>query len=364
MAFSTGITVGYVDYSGGDDANDGTISLPWKTIQTALDNMTVGAEGSLILLQPGTHVIESTLDFSGLALTADKTLMIRGDGERVTLDGNGSTRIATGEDYVSWGNAIFENQGISGYITLGDFSVMNNCKIVKDSLLGQAAVIVTGTNVQIHECDLIIDSNANYAIQVTGADVRINKCFIASTENASQMNYFVLLGGGAQLIDSVLYNGQAGPTLAGVFCGNYAVCDGNTLLAGAGASVPGFVLAGRSLRMAIVNNVVQGYDRVVKVDTGFGMVGAVVAGNLGASLGTGFWENEVDDFSIKEDNETVAGSVLRQIGDPEDPDDRATYYMPIQTGNIYRSTWNGRKKGAIGAPTGSTTATPVQIGII
>jgi len=75
---SAAATTRYVDYKNGADGGDGT-SSPWKTLVYAVANASANDE---IVLKKGTHPLTA-------AITVDKTLTIRGEGENweTTVDG-------------------------------------------------------------------------------------------------------------------------------------------------------------------------------------------------------------------------------------------------------------------------------------
>lgn len=122
----------FVDYSGGDDANDGSIGSPLKTVQEAIDQHTTGDR--INLRNNATHVLSSTLDFT---TSGDPSLggcsrfhgyaASEGDGGIATIQGSGSHSIVGTTPSLTFANLIMDGNGASNVCEAGNWRTYRSC---------------------------------------------------------------------------------------------------------------------------------------------------------------------------------------------------------------------------------------------
>jgi parallel beta-helix repeat protein len=126
FTFTTGNTVPagtyYVNISRGDDTNNGSVDLPWKTLHHAISQINGGPAGTYVL-----HVALGTYDVSGSTREADEEMVL--SQSYVTIIGeNGSAPVINGTNAQNWtkgieitgSNVIVENIYVTGFTDAGE----------------------------------------------------------------------------------------------------------------------------------------------------------------------------------------------------------------------------------------------------
>jgi hypothetical protein len=174
MAYSTNVNVYYVDYAAGNDATgDGSSGTPWKTLQYAVDNLTPGTDGSIVLLDTGAdHVLATSFSVATLSPTLDAPLMIAGNGGQATIDFNAGNSLVTSQDNVVFCRVTGTNLSFLSIVYLGSHSGIVDCVFdmgVKPVLLA-TPVVLNGARCFIIRSSLKINSVNNTSFIDAGDD--------------------------------------------------------------------------------------------------------------------------------------------------------------------------------------------------
>jgi len=180
-------TTTFVDYGNGSDGvstKANSIRRPWKTISKAYDAATTNKDDVICLVGNTEHtltemltVAKNRIHFVGL----DGTSRLYGQNAKIDLTAltgalNLATVINTGVRN-SFTNIKFRNmstvaEGIYSFIDGGEYLVMNNCEVYKETDLdqtGAADLVLNGDSAQFNGCT--IGSLANL---VSGTIIRAN----------------------------------------------------------------------------------------------------------------------------------------------------------------------------------------------
>lgn len=188
----TGGSTFFVDYGNGSDGvstKSNSIRRPWKTITKAYDAMTTNKDDVTCLIGNTEHtltemltVAKNRVHFVGL----DGTSRFYGQNAKIDLTATtGATNIATILNTGvrnSFTNIKFRNlstvaEGLYCFVDGGEYLVMNNCEVYKETDLdesGASELVLNGDSAQFNNCT--IGSLANLIVgTVIRANVRLTR---------------------------------------------------------------------------------------------------------------------------------------------------------------------------------------------
>lgn len=258
---------------------DGTTTLPYRSVQGALDLITRDAtNGNQINVKAGTAQVNQaswTLATYG-APTATAPLVIKGytstadDGGIAEINCGGFTLWTAGQS-TFWSLIDLEvHTGGTGATILSAYAgtaFVYNCKVHK----GASTPGANATMISL-PTGAIINSHV-YNVGTAGGTTAVNAALVIGCYVSGTFANAGIISSG-NVINNIVVPSSAGPT--GIsFINSSGVCSNNTVVSAANGTNPGISVSGASAH--VLNNIVQGFS-------GVGGKGVVIASGLDRSI--------------------------------------------------------------------------------
>lgn len=309
--------------------HDGTTSLPYRSVQGALDLITRNAtDGDQINIKAGTaEVLAAALTLATYGTpTGAARLVLRGytsaanDGGRGAINLAGFTFIAPNTlDFISIIDLDFSGGGAIPQIYLDDWCTIVNCKFTGTGMTASTTFFHVDANCRVQGCEFVLPPTGS-TVRVGTASI-IYGCYsrtninlvsalaIGNIVNLAQtgLNGITIGGQPGSIVGNTIYNSTAG-TVSGIAMGGQlgALAVNNIIVGFSG-------VGGIGISNSVPTDVV-GYNAFYNCTTPKSFTGPVVVdlGNDVTLAADPFTDAASGDFSLT----TAAKAALRGVGWP------------------------------------------------
>jgi hypothetical protein len=346
----------YVDPSGTVDSGDGSALSPWtprtgptkSAIQHALDTITRDAtNGDRINVKAGASadVQTAALSFAtygtpglGAELWLQGYTSTAGDGGVGKIDlNNGSYSLATSRQYMHLIDLDVSNNNVAGgqYLINAQYgSHVIRCE-VHDGSGG-----ITAVGAMVISCHV-------YDINVTGINMSTSSYVwgnYISNAGTEEMDEAIVHGAGECVRNIISIDGATD----GIKTTNHwTAVSNNSIFCTTGTGTGrGIWMSGNKV-VGVFGNLIEGFNGSggIGIDaSGSSTADPLVSNNAIYNCATNI--NAADHYSFSEDNESLGASPFAKSG-ANTFANRATYFAPVDTGNVRTGGLHGQFKGAV-----------------
>ncbi len=237
---------------------DGSSSLPFHTVQGALDLTTRNAtDGDRINVKAGTaDTLDATLDYTTYGtptnvaqLTIQGYTTSAGDGGIGEIDGAATYSICTAWTYVNFIDMKLGNTGSADVLDFDNYSTAINCEIHTNSGFGIDCVgnnLILGCWFRALTGAQAIDNSANVRVMYCYFDVAVTTSVIDG-------------GAGSIILGNIIDISGADTSVIGINCAStFMSVIGNSLYCGNANTLQGIVAT--SYGALVLNNIIEGWS--------------------------------------------------------------------------------------------------------
>lgn len=345
----------YIDPAIAADSGTGAIGDPYGDVQFALNSVTRDAtNGDRFNIKAGTdEILAAALTLATYGTPTGTAPLIfqgytsaAGDVGQGGISGNGSLAVysAAGLD-ITWKDLHLHNCGAATILTLGSFCQVIGCEL--DNTSGSGIVASAADILDVIACDF--QNIGGVGVNALGANV--SHCYFKNGTNDFTTAITITGGNRSKYIGFNIFSldgTSAGISSTGRATGtgyNVTIEHNSVYTTGSGTGINHTTDLG-ALDVLILNNLVEGWTTGIEL-------GAATTRTKFTALGNAGFNNTADfdygDTISDSSNESLGATPFAKSGS-DTYALRATYFQPVNTGNVY-SPFGGmaKAKGAIQA---------------